>query len=184
MKNLLLRGISAVLIFFLTTLVTAGQQTTAADTTACSAPDPANAVYTIEGQLLQLVNGHSETRISPDSATTRKTFIFGSPATGDLDHDGREDTALFLIHDPGGSGTFCYITAALNTGHGYSGTNGVLLGDRISPEKIDISNGVITVTYLDRAIDQAMAEPPNIAKTKYLIITDGKLAEIASLKKN
>jgi hypothetical protein len=68
---------------------------------------------------------------------------------GDLNEDGNEDAALFLVHQPGGSGTFYYIAAALNANGGFRGTNAVLLGDRIAPQTIEIRDGVVNRSYTD-----------------------------------
>ena len=77
------------------------------------AADPLNASYRIEGQEIQLVNGRSEVEAAPGSATKIRTLVFGNPVYGDLDGDGVEDSALLLVHDPGGSGTFYYAAASL-----------------------------------------------------------------------
>jgi hypothetical protein len=45
---------------------------------------------------------------------------------------------LLITHDPGGSGTFYYVAAAINVNKRYQGTNAVLLGDRIAPMDIGI----------------------------------------------
>ena len=39
--------------------------------------------------------------------------MFGKPAYGDLNRDGRDDAVLFRMHDPGGSGTFYYVAAEI-----------------------------------------------------------------------
>jgi hypothetical protein len=137
-----------------------------------------NATYLVEKQAIHLVNGRAEFQAAPGSAIKITTVIFGKPAYGDLNHDGREDAALFLVHDPGGSGTFYYVAAAIDVNNSYQGTNAVLLGDRVSPRTIDIRNGVIIAEFDDRKPDQPLAAAPSIAKTIYLKLNEGCLTAI------
>lgn len=112
------------------------------------ASHPLNTTYTIEGREIRLQNGRFEAAAAHDSATKIRTVVFGKPVYGDLDGD--EDAALFLVHDPGGSGTFYYVAAALNVNGQYIGTNAELLGDRIAPQGVAIRNGVVAASYADR----------------------------------
>ena len=137
-----------------------------------------NATYLVEKQAIHLVNGQAEFQAAPGSAIKITTVIFGKPAYGDLNHDGREDAALFLVHDPGGSGTFYYVAAAIAANNSYQGTNAVLLGDRVSPRTIHIRNGVIIAEFDDRKPDQPMAAAPSIAETIYLKLNEGCLTAI------
>ena len=86
---------------------------------------------------------------------------------------------VFLItQDPGGSGTFYYVVAALRDDKGYTGTNGILLGDRIAPQSTVIQDGLIIVNYADRKADEPMTADPSVGVSKFLKIIDGKLAEV------
>ena len=134
-----------------------------------------NATYLIEKQTVRLFNGRAEVQAAPGSAIKITTAVFGKPAYGDLNRDGRKDAALFLMHDPGGSGTFYYVAAAIAAGDIYRGTNAVLLGDRISPRAIHIRNGTIIAEFDDRRPDQSMAAAPSIAKTMFLKLNEGYL---------
>jgi hypothetical protein len=111
----------------------------------------------------------------------RTTRIFGKPAFGDLDDDGRPDAALLLVQQSGGSGSFFYVAAALNRSDGYHGTNAVLLGDRIAPQGVAIRHGVIMANYADRRADEPMTARPSIGKTAYLTVLNGQLSAIAPL---
>ena len=142
-----------------------------------SAADPRNATYMVDGRQVSLHDGRCETEAAPGSASRIATVVFGKPAAGDLDGDGDEDAALFLMHSPGGSGTFYYVAASVNDGDGFRGTNAVLLGDRISPQQIGIRDGVVVVDYADRRPDDPMAAPPSVGKSKYLILHNGRLTE-------
>jgi hypothetical protein len=151
------------------------------DIRAVAADDPLRATYTIEGERIRLVAGRAERQAAPGSATRVETMVFGDPVYGDLDGDGTDDAALVLVHQPGGSGTFYYVAAALAFEGAYRGTNAVLLGDRIAPKQIDIRNGVIYANYADRGTDEPMAVAPSVGKSTYLTIEDNRLTEIGTL---
>ena len=137
-----------------------------------------NATYLIEKQSVPLVNGRAEFQAAPGSAIKITTEVFGKPSYGDLNYDGRDDAALFLMHDPGGSGTFYYVAAAIATNDFYRGTNAVLLGDRVFPRTIHIRNGMIFVEFDDRNPNQSMAAAPTIGKIMCLMLKEGNLKAI------
>ena len=144
--------------------------------------DPRNATYRIESKEIPLVDGQFETRPAPGSATKEKTRVFGEPEFGDLDGDGIEDAAIVLVHDPGGSGMFYYLAAALQRNGMYLGTNAVLLGDRVAPRTISIRNGVIAANYADRRAEEPMAASPSVAKSMYLTVEGITLAAMKSFE--
>jgi len=133
--------------------------------------DPANATYRIDGAPVTLVEGRSSAAAAPGSATQVTTSIFGEPVSGDLNGDGTPDAAMVIVQNPGGSGTFYYVVAAINASNVAEGTNAVLLGDRIAPQTISIENGQIVVNYAERKPSEPMSSPPSIGVTKYLTIT-------------
>ncbi len=100
---------------------------------------------------------------------------FGNEATGDLNGDGQSDVAFIITYDGGGSGTFYYAVAALKTGDGYTGTNGVLLGDRIAPQATQIQNGQVIINYSDRKPTDPMTTPPSVGVSKYLKVSGAQL---------
>jgi hypothetical protein len=140
-----------------------------------SATDPLNAYYTIEGRQVHLVAGRAEVEVVPGSATKIKTSVFGKPVYGDLDGDGKEDAALLLVHDPGGSGTFYYVAAALDNGSGWQGTRAMLLGDRIVLRSIQIHNGVIIVNYLGHLPDEPLSAPATVDMRRTLTVEDHQM---------
>jgi len=142
-----------------------------------SSTDPLNATYTIEKEQIRLFNGRREVQAAPGSATKVTTAVFGDPLYEDVDGDGDADAVLFLAHDPGGSGTFFYVAAALNKDGGYQGTNAVLIGDRTTPRSVAMRNGVIVVSYTDRRPEDPMAAAPSVRKSMYLILESGRLTE-------
>lgn len=154
--------------------------------TACAAlcgcagdsADPLSASYIVEGLKVQLVAGRAETEAAPGSAAKISTSAFGQPAFGDLDGDGDDDAALILLRQPGGSGTFFYVAAAVNTNGKFVGTNALFLGDRIAPQDISIRNGQVLVNYADRRPDEPMTVAPSVGQSRYFALKDGALAAV------
>jgi hypothetical protein len=143
--------------------------------------DPRNATFTVNGRQVPLCDGRHEAEAAPGSAAKAVTAMFGEPAIGDLEGDGGEDAAVLLVQDPGGSGTFYYIAAAIRENGRYRGTEAVFLGDRIFPRRVCIRDGVVVVHYTDRRPGKPMVAPPSVGKSKHLIIRDGRLAEAEPL---
>lgn len=121
--------------------------------------DYKTAEYVIEGQKVKLGEGGSR--------------YFGNELKTDLDGDGREDVAFVITQNSGGSGTFFYAVAALNTKKGYVGSDGYLLGDRIAPQSTNVSPNpnqkyVVVFNYADRAAGDPMTTQPSVGKSAYL----------------
>ena len=152
----------------------AGAQATASPGPG-AASSPRDATYIVEGKSVTLSNGVSEVEAAPGSASKVTTRYFGNDATGDLNGDGQADTGFVLTQSSGGSGTFFYAAAALKTKDGYTGTNAVLLGDRIAPQSTQISGGQLIVNYADRKPGEPFSTPPSVGVTKTFKVVDGKL---------
>ena len=140
-----------------------------------SGADPLNTTYTIEDRAVPLINGRFNAVAAPGSATRIMAAVFGRPLFGDLDHDGDEDAVVVIVYDPGGSGTFYYIAAAINQNGSYSGTAGYLLGDRIIAQVVKFHNGVVLAQYLDRRPADPMSAPPSVRTAIQLRFSGGKL---------
>ena len=140
---------------------------------AALATEYRNAEYVIEGLRVKLADGLAGAETSPGSASRIVTRYFGNELKTDLNDDGREDVLFLLTQQRGGSGTFFYAVAALNTEAGYLGSDGYLLGDRIAPQTTAVSRNprhenVIVVHYSDRRPDEPMTSQPSVAKSVYL----------------
>ncbi len=175
--NKLLAGIVAVLVvlavgfFALNSYIYNGKQATAE-------ADYKDAEFVIEGQRVKLENGFAETEAAPGSpqagsASKITTRYFGNELKTDLDGDGTEDIAFILTQERGGSGTFFYAVAALDTEEGYVGSDGYLLGDRIAPQSTNVSQNarhknVVVFNYADRAPGEPMTARPSMGKSAYL----------------
>jgi heat shock protein HslJ len=133
--------------------------------------DYKDAEYIIDGTRIRLTDGVAEVPAAPGSASTITTRYFGNGVTRDLNGDGREDVAFILTQDGGGTGVFYYVVAALNTERGYVGSEGLLLGDRIAPQTMEIGPGKsIIVNYADRAPGEDFAAQPSVGKSMRLIL--------------
>lgn len=140
---------------------------------ADTADDYRNATYIIDGEPVTLIDGVAETEVAPGSASKIITRYFGNELIADLNNDGREDVVFVLTQETGGSGTFYYTVAALNTGDGYIGSQAYLLGDRIAPQTTELSQNpnhqnVIVVNYADRTPGEPMSTQPSVGKSVWL----------------
>lgn len=135
--------------------------------------DPKDATYVINGEVITLENGYAETETVPNNASKSITRYFGNELYTDLNGDGLEDVAFILTQETGGSGTFFYAVAAVQTGNGYVGSDGYLLGDRVAPQNTTVSpnprhKNVVVFNYADRAQNEPMTTKPSIGKSVYL----------------
>lgn len=129
--------------------------------------------YVIDGTRIKLENGLAETEAAPGSASKIVTRYFGNELKTDLDGDGSDDVVFLVTQERGGSGTFFYAVAALETDSGYVGSDGYFLGDRIAPQTTEESPNprhkhVIVVRFADRAPDEPMTVQPSLSKSAYL----------------
>jgi hypothetical protein len=145
---------------------------------ATSKPDPSNATFVFEDGEVELQGGQAVTNLIPDSAISTETSLVGEPVYGDINGDKKNDAIVLLAQNSGGSGVFVYIGAYVSGNVAYKGSNAVFIGDRVSPQSVTIGNtGLITLTYLDRKEDEAMAASPTVQRTKTFIWKDGQLEE-------
>jgi hypothetical protein len=145
---------------------------------ACSAPvaapDAANASYVIEKSSITLANGRAETPVAPGSAAKAVTTLT-QKAVGDIDGDGRDDVAVVLIHEPGGSGSFTYVAVVLNATTGAKTTNALLIGDRVAGPAVRLDGKTVVIDYLDRRAGEAFSVAPSVPTTKRFVIRGGVL---------
>src|SRR5436305_6900328 len=142
--------------------------------TPVAAPDAANMSFQIEKASVTLANGRAETPTAPGSAAKAVTTL-SQKAVGELDGDGRDDVAVLLIHEPGGSGSFAYVAVALNASTGAKATNSVLIGDRVTGQAVHLDGKTVVVDYLDRRAGEAFTVAPSVPTTKRFVIRDGAL---------
>lgn len=139
--------------------------------------DEKDATYIIDSRPITLKNGFSEIEDISGSGTTT-TRYFGNKVNHDLNDDGLEDVAFILTQETGGSGTFFYLVAALNTPDGYIGSHAYYLGDRIAPQTTNIDEGltsrgtkrknVIVVNFADRLPGEPFTTRPSAGKSVWV----------------
>ncbi|MCA9361397.1 META domain-containing protein [Candidatus Kaiserbacteria bacterium] len=127
--------------------------------------DPVNAVYLVDEEEFRFEDGLFTKVIAQESSFLATAKIFGEPVYGDLDGDGDNDALVIIVYQPGGSGTFYYVGASINNDGRYQGTDTILLGDRISPQTMEINNGIGLVNFADRKDGEPMATSPTVGKT-------------------
>jgi hypothetical protein len=147
------------------------------DVTKAGHPDMSNGTYNIEHELVTLSSGTNSSPIAEGSALSVETDLTDVIGYGDISGDGKEDAVGILIQSGGGSGIFAYIAAYVSAPVAYKGTNAIFVGDRVSPQSISVSNGIITLKYLDRSPSEAMAEEPTVEMTKEFVYKSGELQE-------
>jgi len=161
------------LYFFFTrdTSVNLPGQSNPNETGSSFRPDPSNATYIFDDGSITLSSGSRVT------SSGEEVSVLEERAYGDLNGDGKEDVALLLSRFGGGSGVFISAGAYISGPVNYRGTNTIFLGDRVSPQSITISNGVITVNYLERSEDEPFSAEPTIPASKQLMLQNGELVE-------
>lgn len=123
-----------------------------------------NLTITIDQQSFKLRDGLAELPAAPGSAARNTLRVVGSLVPGDINGDGKLDTALLLANDPGGSGSFYYAVVAVNDGVGYQASNALPLGDRIKPLGIDFTDGRFVYRFRERRPGEPMAAEPTVAR--------------------
>jgi heat shock protein HslJ len=132
--------------------------------------DYKNATYLIDDTAVTLVDGVARKQLAV-GASSVVTRYFGNELRKDLNDDGRDDVVFLLTQETGGSGTYFYVVAALNTENGYVGSHALLLGDRIAPQTTESGPGKqILVNYAERGVNEPMTAPPTMGKSRRLIL--------------
>lgn len=142
-----------------------------------SRSNPSNATFVFNDGPTTLSAGRNEKAVAPGSALVEETILLDKFAYGDINADGKEDTALFLARFGAGSGTFIYTAAFVSGPITYKGSKAFFLGDRIIPRSISISDGVVTVEYLDREPDEALAAEPTVPVSRRFVYKAGEFQE-------
>lgn len=113
-----------------------------------------------------------------------KTSYFGNELKADVDGNGRMDSVFYITNQPGGSGTFYYVVATLDTDKGSISSKPVLVGDRIAPQTINKGTGrIVIVNYADRAPGEPFTVRPSFGKSLYLLL-DPKTLQFGEVAQN
>ena len=138
-----------------------------------------NATYTgIEDGAVTLSNGHWEGPPWQEGAASipQVDLVRDIYFTGDLDGDGKNETAAILWQNSGGTGTFVYIAVMSRVNGDVTNLATVPVGDRIQIRSGEIANGKIILHVLQAGKDDAMCCPSTLA-TRNWTLSDGQLTE-------
>lgn len=139
---------------------------------------PKNSSYTLDGNVVSLVDGESISTTTPSSSSLETAKYYGNELRIDLNEDGTSDSAFLLTYTTSGTGFFYYLVVALNKKDTYTGINGILLGDRIEPLSTEFKNGEIVVTYFDRLPTEPMVKKPSHKVSRHFKVMNDTLVEI------
>ncbi len=106
------------------------------------------------------------------------TLIDWMVARGDLNADGNEDAAVYLVEDSGGSGSFVYLAVVLSA-HGEAvNSASILVGDRPRIRSLRIANGVVETELIAAGAAEPLALPAHRQRKRYRL-QDGRLVEVS-----
>ena len=179
MKKTSLLAVTALLVSVVLGFYTfTKNKTTIKTTLPAITNDVRNTTYTLEGATARLENGKA---VITNTEGTTTVQLFGEPVYADFNKDGVNDAALMLTKNDGGSGTFFYAVLAISKNGLYYPTNALLLGDRIAPQTITITDGRAVYNYAERKATDPMTTPPSIGKSLYINYDaqSGQIGELA-----
>ena len=120
-----------------------------------------NAAYPVEfaepDGIAHLEDGEFRQQAAPGSATQTVVRLAEIRSFGRIDNGSSIDAAPILIVDPGGSGTFIYLVAALNIDGQPEMAATILLGDRVAVRSLKIVDSQIVVGMRVRGPDDPFA---------------------------
>ncbi len=100
-------------------------------------------------------------------------------ATGDLDGDGAEDAAAFLVDATTGSANFVYLVAVLDVWSEPAPLEALLIGDRTPVKSLTITGDQITTEFITHGPDDVMC-CPTLNVRKGFGVENGRLTENSS----
>jgi heat shock protein HslJ len=137
-----------------------------------------NATYSgIYDEPVTLTEGRYEGEPFVEGGASRPIVEYLSELYGDLDGDGVEDAAVFLVESSGGTGNFIYVAAQLNQNGLPVDTGAVWIEDRIQIKAAAIENGQIKLEITAEGPGDAACCKSHKAAKSYAL-QNGQLAEI------
>jgi hypothetical protein len=115
---------------------------------------------------VQLSNGSYQ-----DSAGALEIHLIQS-ATGDLDGDGRNDAAVVLASEAGGTGTFVDLFAVLDKDAGPLTRGPASLGDRVKVDSMRVIDRAIKLHLLTHGPDDPLCCPTQRSVETYILRAD------------
>jgi len=126
---------------------------------------PQNATYVIDESQFELLEGESIKKPLDSTESAETVALHGEPAYGDIDGDGDDDALVILTYQSGGSGTFYYGAIAWYERGTYTGTDTILLGDRIAVGTYEIRGGIGHIEYRTHREEEAFVDEPTLSQT-------------------
>ena len=126
--------------------------TTAAERRGVEWEDLENLSFEVSGWAVQLEDGRATFNYGGESSDLYT--LQNRVAQGDLDSDGYDDVVVHIVMSSAGSGEFHLIVAVIDDGQGGTAHQPVWVGDRIVIESIDVRDGLVEVSLLDRQLDE------------------------------
>jgi uncharacterized protein with FMN-binding domain len=114
--------------------------------------------YTASGKA-QMKDGVYSEAAAPGSASQVKISMWNDRAVGDLNGDHNKDSAVILITNAGGSGTFYDLAVVINDKGTYKHVATANLGDRVKIKKLVIDGDLVKVTMLTQGPNDPMTSP-------------------------
>ncbi|BDY05466.1 hypothetical protein [Ferrimonas sp. YFM] len=99
-------------------------------------------------------------------------------AKGDLDGDGIDEVVDVVVHQPGGSGSFYYLSVNQGQSCGFKPLPAVFLGDRIALDAMEVTGLRLSVTFRDRDVSEPMAAPPTRLNRWRFALEQGELKRL------
>jgi len=127
--------------------------------------------------MAQLKDGVFEEPAATGSASMITVSLGKNQAEGDLNGDGVPDAVVTLVAETGGSGTFPYLAAVINSSGAAEPLNSVLLGDRIVVNGLTIQSEQIEVDFLDHASNEPMSAAPTLVTVKKFKLQGNQIVE-------
>jgi heat shock protein HslJ len=153
--------------------IVAPDQAPAEEPSALATQALMNASYSgIYGEPVSLSEGQYE-----DGPLT-VAYIEGTELYDDLDGDGVEDAAVFLLERGGGTAAFTYMAAQLNQDGQPLDAGAVMIEDRTQIRAATIQDGQIVLEFTTRGPGDGDCCPSHVTRRAYAL-QDGQLTEIA-----
>lgn len=137
--------------------------------------DPQNTTYTIEGRQIKLVNGAGSSGSAATSLDYYDAVMEKINQAVDVDSDKVAENLVVISYNSGGTGVFSYLGLVKA---GLKSMPTIFIGDRIIIKDINADQGVITVNYLDRGDDEAMAAMPTVPKVLKVKFSNNQLINL------
>jgi hypothetical protein len=149
----------------------------AAGLAACGVMQAEDATYRgILDEPVTLDNGHfrGEPYVAGGASAPSVSLLDEPRARGDLNGDGRDEIAVLLAANLGGSGTFMYLAVLEQHGGELVNLTTLALGDRVRVESLAIDSGRIRAKMREFGPDDPMCCPSQVGQHHWAL-QDGQL---------